>query len=148
MLILRMLILRMPERTAGACSQNAGALWVKQMTTGAHIRTAGAQFLVCQSVVGQTKHCRSAHCDYRSMHSDYHNAVLHYRSVVALEASLSKQTVGALWIRQSTVEEHIGTARVRFYCGKQEREGCVKRNKGTLILFNVTFGLGGFCDKR
>ncbi|ERM96770.1 hypothetical protein AMTR_s04340p00000570, partial [Amborella trichopoda] len=27
--------------------------------------TAGAQFSICRSAVGQTKHCRSAHCDVR-----------------------------------------------------------------------------------
>ncbi|KAL4198922.1 hypothetical protein AMTRI_Chr03g142430 [Amborella trichopoda] len=72
--------------TGGAHSQNAGALRVRQMTIGAHIGTAGAQFSVCRSVVGQTKHCRSAHCDCQSVHSDCRSVVLHCRSVVAPEA--------------------------------------------------------------
>ncbi|KAL4184756.1 hypothetical protein AMTRI_Chr10g227110 [Amborella trichopoda] len=96
----------LPERTArahiftaGALSQNARALWVRQMTTGAHI---GLELSECRSIVGQTKHCRSSHWDCRSL--------------------------SLLW-----------------ETGERSR---VKRNKGTLILFHVTFELGGFCEER
>ncbi|KAL4182924.1 hypothetical protein AMTRI_Chr11g95580 [Amborella trichopoda] len=64
-------------------------------TVGARIQTVEVQFLVCQSVVRQTKHCWSSHYDCRSMHSDCRNAVLQCRSVVAPEDSLPGRTSGA-----------------------------------------------------
>ncbi|KAL4182355.1 hypothetical protein AMTRI_Chr12g242090 [Amborella trichopoda] len=79
----------------GVRSQNARALWVRQMTTGVHIGTTRAQFLVCRSVVGQTKHYWSAHCDCQNAHSDCRKVVLYCRSVVALEASVPEWTAGA-----------------------------------------------------
>ncbi|ERN08728.1 hypothetical protein AMTR_s00017p00238490 [Amborella trichopoda] len=52
----------------------------------AHIQIAGAPFSICWSAVGQTQHCRNAHCDCR-------NAVLHCRSAMGLKASLSECVV-------------------------------------------------------
>ncbi|KAL4184171.1 hypothetical protein AMTRI_Chr11g102070 [Amborella trichopoda] len=88
----------LPERTAGASilsagarSQIAGVLWTAEACSS----TAEAQFSVCRSAVGKTKHCRHAHCDCRSTHLNCRNAVLHCRRAVAPNASLSERTVGA-----------------------------------------------------
>ncbi|KAL4182334.1 hypothetical protein AMTRI_Chr12g275450 [Amborella trichopoda] len=76
--------------TDGAHSQNARALWVRQMTTEAHIETAGARIQIAGEYTAG-----SAHCECRRAHSDCRNVVLHCPSVVAPKASLPKRTTRA-----------------------------------------------------
>ncbi|ERN20644.1 hypothetical protein AMTR_s00070p00149390 [Amborella trichopoda] len=77
--------------------------------------------------------CQSVHCDCPSECLYFRSAILHCRSIVAPEASLSERTTGAcsftagacyhnagvLWVCQSTAEVYIGTAGASVFTARE-----------------------------